>query len=239
MLREDATTLLGARATAPALRDAIEPTPPRYLHLATHGLTGSRARPSDASLALTQPETPTPDDIGFLTLEELTSGWFGRLDGTDLVTLSACDTGRGQAIGDSVMSLPLGFFAAGAETVVASLWKVDDTATTLLMTRFYANLLGRTGSARTIDGDRYGAGESLPKLAALREAQAWLRSLTRKDLRGLRGAEEIAAAASRGAIVPRPAPSASADSDAASERAFDHPYYWAAFVLYGDPGISP
>ena len=66
------------------------------------------------------PERPTPDDIGFLTLDELLTGWLGRLRGTELVTLSACDTARGVTQGDSVMALPMSFLVAGAETVIAS-----------------------------------------------------------------------------------------------------------------------
>ncbi len=202
-------------------------------HLATHGLTGNADRPLEASLALTMPDEPTPDDIGFLTLQEIIGRWAGKLDGTELVVLSACDTALGVARGDSVMALPLGFFVCGAETVVASLWKVDDMATALFMSRFYANYLGRSETMREVDGDTYSAGEPLPKLAALREARLWLRSLTADDRDRLTGASphQIAEAATRDPAPPRgrTAP-ANTRQDA---KPYDHPYYWSAFVLYG------
>ncbi len=229
------TLLLDDDANAVRLRESVVSNPPRFLHLATHGLSGNADRPYEASLALTKPERPTVDDIGFLTLKELIKQWPGRLKGTELVTLSACDTGRGVAKGDSVMALPLGFFAAGAETVVASLWKVDDTATSLLMSRFYANLLGESKSSRQIDGVSYIPGQPLPKLAALREAQAWLRALTNEDKNRLTGAspEQIAQAATRD-VGPRRGRPTIPDGRAAA-RPYDHPYYWAAFVLFGSP----
>ena len=60
-----------------------------------------------------------------------------NLQGTELVILSACDSGAGEVkIGEGVMSLSLAFRIAGAETVLASHWKVSDKATSLLMTEF-------------------------------------------------------------------------------------------------------
>ena len=60
-----------------------------------------------------------------------------NLQGTKLVILSACDTGSGDVkIGEGVMSLRRAFTIAGAETVLASHWKVNDEATSLLMTEF-------------------------------------------------------------------------------------------------------
>src|SRR5205814_8202392 len=60
-----------------------------------------------------------------------------KLQGTDLVILSACDSGTGEIkIGEGVMSLRRAFRIAGAETVLASHWKVNDKATSQLMTEF-------------------------------------------------------------------------------------------------------
>ncbi len=233
---DGAIVLIGDAATAPQLRESLRQRVPRFLHLATHGLTGSRERPYDASLALTMPESPSPDDIGFLTLDELLSHWLGKLKGCELAVLSACDTGRGIKRGDSVMMLPLGFHAAGVPTVVASLWKVDDTATSLLMVRLYENLLGRFDEPRTAHRRTYQPGECLSKLAALDEAKHWLRNLTRDELRKLQNSGPLAMVddtppEERGAeVAHQPVPD-SADSD----HPYEHPYYWSAFVLYGNP----
>ena len=60
-----------------------------------------------------------------------------NLQGTELVILSACDSGTGEMkIGEGVMSLGLAFRIAGAETVLASHWKVSDKATSELMIEF-------------------------------------------------------------------------------------------------------
>lgn len=76
----------------------------------------------------------------------------------DLVVLSACQTGLGEISGDGVFGLQRGFKKAGANTLMMSLWKVDDKATKLLMSRFYSNLV---------------AGKS--KIESLRDAQKYVR----------------------------------------------------------------
>ena len=65
-----------------------------------------------------------------------------KLEGTDLVTLSACDTGKGEVkIGEGVYSLNRAFQEAGAKAVLSTLWTVDDQATSEFMQKFYARFL--------------------------------------------------------------------------------------------------
>ena len=102
------------------------------IHFATHGKFQAD-QPLDSGLYLTKDAA----NDGVLTVGELYSM---HLD-ADLVTLSACETGLGKvANGDDVVGLTRGFLYAGSRSIVASLWSVDDKATSELMESFYANL---------------------------------------------------------------------------------------------------
>src|SRR5258705_10198320 len=75
---------------------------------------------------------------GFVGLQDI----YGLHAPVDLVVLSACRTGLGKDVrGEGLIGLTRGFMYAGASSVVASLWKVDDESTAELMRRFYANML--------------------------------------------------------------------------------------------------
>ena len=237
-LTDQRVLLLGADASVPRLRAEIARLHPRVLHLATHGLLGSREHPLEAALALTMPEVPTADDMGFLTLEDLLRRWAGMLTDTDLVVLSACDTGRGTRRGDAEFSLPWGFFFSGATGVVASLWPVDDVSTALLMARFHEGRLGSFGAPRVIRGWSYAPGKPMLTIDALDEAKTWLRSLTNAQV------EQRIAELHLAHDPPDPAlrdhrgpfqrlnPPIPPDPNA---HPFDRPYYWAPFVLLGSP----
>lgn len=85
-----------------------------------------------------QIDTNNKED-GILTAEEISQM---NLQGLDLVVLSACETALGDITGDGVFGLQRGFKKAGAQSILMSLWKVDDEATCLLMTEFYKNWIG-------------------------------------------------------------------------------------------------
>lgn len=70
------------------------------------------------------------------------------LNKTRIAILSACKTGVGEVTGDGVFGLQRAFKKAGVETLIMSLWKVNDAATQLLMTEFYANWITRHQSKR-------------------------------------------------------------------------------------------
>ena len=82
-------------------------------------------------------KVPDSIDDGVLTAQEVS-----RLDlrGLDLLVLSACQTGLGDVTADGVMGLQRGFKKAGAQSIVMSLWSVDDAATRDMMEQFYKQL---------------------------------------------------------------------------------------------------
>jgi CHAT domain-containing protein len=112
-----------------------------------HPLLRSGLALAGASAPVHEASKPRPD-ASLVTALELAG-----LDlwGTQLVVLSACDTGRGEVqLGQGVQGLRRALVVAGAETVVMSLWKVKDDSTHLLMERYYRNLLAGQGRASAL-----------------------------------------------------------------------------------------
>jgi CHAT domain-containing protein/Tfp pilus assembly protein PilF len=96
------------------------------------------------------------DRSGIITAEEVTAM---NMNKTDMVVLSACETGLGETIsGEGALGLQRSFQIAGARTVVASLWPVNDKATRTLVECFYKNLWEK----------------KMGKLEALRQTQLWM-----------------------------------------------------------------
>ena len=179
--KEQKQVLVGERATETAVKTARSP---RILHLATHGFflpddesaldtvkfggvpdRGITVVPRPAAKRYENPlvrsglafaganhaTTITDGDDGILTALEITGM---DLYGTELVVLSACDTGVGEIkTGEGVFGLRRAFALAGAKNLLMSLWEVSDEVTARQMKMFYQNL------------------QKLPKAEALRQAQ--------------------------------------------------------------------
>lgn len=105
------------------------------VHFATHGVLSADAAASHLKMAK---ETLTVNEI---------MGFEGMEGHTDLVVLSACETAiaLGNSTGAELTTLASAFSAAGAPTLIASLWAVDDTATSELMATFYDSLRNKPG----------------------------------------------------------------------------------------------
>ena len=138
-------------------------------------------------------------------------------EGVDLLALSACETTAQQAgaNGKEVDGFAELAQRLGASSVLATLWKVSDAGTSKLMTEFYR--LRRENS-------------TLPKSEILRNVQ--LNFLNGKSTaeagarrRGSRGVELVGTTDKTSRIPFKPA----------IESPFEHPYYWAPFVLFGSP----
>lgn len=109
----------------------------RIVHLATHSVINSR-HPELTGIVLTMLNERGTHENGFLQLHDI----YGLDLSANLVVLSACSTGLGEDIrGEGLVGLTQGFLYAGTDSVVASLWKVDDRATAELMQHFYRAML--------------------------------------------------------------------------------------------------
>lgn len=139
-----------------------------------------------------------------------------------LVGLSACETGITNQVGliDEFIGLNSAFLAAGAVSVVSSLWKVENLATALLMSKFYEILQHKLRlSSQLRSGD---------VANALRRSQVWLKTLSSEELANYLPLQQFASQLSDHREVDfylrkalsRPHP-------------FAEPYYWAGFIATG------
>jgi len=133
LYERQATLWLGKEATE-ARAKAVGSA--RILHFATHVLLDEQ-HPLDSCIALATPAEDDQDN-GFLAAWEVLESL--RVD-ADLVTLSGCQTALGAAVaGEGLIGLTRAFEYAGARSVLASLWQVEDRRTAALMQRFHAHL---------------------------------------------------------------------------------------------------
>jgi CHAT domain-containing protein len=138
----------------------------QILHLATHGESNSENSLTNY-LRMSGNEKVAQEEIFSMTLDK-----------TSIVTLSACNTAVGDNLDSKfVASLAEAFWLGGSQSVIASLWAVNDESTGLLMTEFYQGL--RAGKSKAL---------------ALKDAQLKVKSTP----------------------------------------GFEHPYFWAGFLLFGD-----
>ncbi len=158
------TVFTGAQATEDTLKQLKSP---KVLHIATHGYFLNAEKVSGAN-GLASPQTgknPALRSMLFFAGAEssLAGEKTGRNDGiltafeaavlnldkTELVVLSACNTGLGKIQnGEGVLGLQRAFRIAGAKSLIMSLWEVEDVATELFMNAFYENwLAGMSKSA--------------------------------------------------------------------------------------------
>jgi len=146
-------TTMVARGFDANCETAMSPRVGEYqiVHFATHGFLNSE-HPELSAIILSGVDQNGVERNGLMSLPDIYS-----LDlSAELVVLSACETALGKDIkGEGWVGLTHSFMSAGSKSVVASLWKVDDRATSILMSDFYQSML-RNG---------------MPPVAALRAAK--------------------------------------------------------------------
>ncbi len=134
---------------------------PSILHLSTHGfvnrpIEGNAMQRSGLIMAYGArawegKAIPKDTEDGILTAAEIATL---DLSGADIVVLSACNTALGEVTTEGVWGLQRAFKQAGAQTIVMSLWQVDDEATAVFMQYFYEALLkGRQTLAKAVSID--------------------------------------------------------------------------------------
>ncbi|MEJ2082263.1 MAG: CHAT domain-containing protein [Acidobacteriota bacterium] len=109
----------------------------RFIHFATHAVLDTE-HPESSGIVLSRVDTKGRPVNGFLRLADI----FNLHLNADTVVLSSCRTALGKDIeGEGVIGLTRGFLYAGASSVMASLWRIQDRATAFLMNTFYTRML--------------------------------------------------------------------------------------------------
>lgn len=176
------STMVYTRATANKTVFMREAPQQDIVHIATHAFVDTTF---DAFSGLVLAAGDDSTDDGMLMGYEIADLSLP----CDLITLSACETGRGKLVaGEGILGLPRLFLGAGAKTVLMTLWKVDDKFPSELMPDFYDYFLNQ----------RYSKAEALNK------AKRFILNNVQIE---------------NGVY-------------------YQHPFYWACFVLYGDPGVG-
>ncbi|MFM7514792.1 MAG: CHAT domain-containing tetratricopeptide repeat protein [Cyanobium sp.] len=174
---------------------------PRILHIATHGFFLADQPPTNDTAAAATPsrEAPLqrsglvfaganrpeadPRDDGYLTAAEATAM---DLEGTELVNLSACETGLGGVqSGEGVYGLQRSLAVAGARSTLLSLWKVADGRTATFLARYYEKLKAGQGRAEALHNTQTEYRNS--KDTNLKDVRVWGAFQLSGDWRPIRG----------------------------------------------------
>ncbi|MBC7882964.1 MAG: tetratricopeptide repeat protein [Anaerolineae bacterium] len=185
----DGPVLLDERFTKANIQENLNSDQPFILHMATHGSFGIN---KDNTFILLFNGKLSLDDLKALELRNVS-----------LLTLSACETAASD--GRSGKGLAAAAEASGAQSVLGSLWSVNDASTSQLMQQFYTNLKSGLG-----------------KVESLRLAQLSL----------LRSQSQVGSTADRGGLGVTP--KAGVTSAGNTQKGFADPFYWAPFILIGD-----
>jgi CHAT domain-containing protein/Flp pilus assembly protein TadD len=185
----DGPVLLDERFTKANIQENLNGDQPIILHMATHGSFGIN---KDSTFILLFNGKLSLDDLKALELRNVS-----------LLTLSACETAASD--GRSGKGLAAAAEASGAQSVLGSLWSVNDASTSQLMQQFYTNLKSGMG-----------------KVESLRLAQLSL----------LGTQSQVASAADRGGLGVTPKVGVLSTNNA--QKGFADPFYWAPFILIGD-----
>lgn len=203
------------------------------IHIATHGFDLSETQDDQLPIAFKEFEDTTlfrkslhltglllsgatntinsgydTDDNGILTADEIS-----RMDlsKTDLVVLSACETGKGYYLYDEgIWGLRRSFELAGVHSTINSLWQVNDLSTYILMTKFYESLIG--GKSR---------------LESLKLAQRYVRNVTVEDIEVWLKSDMRLSLSTENIYNTR-------TKFNNKTKFFSSTKYWAGFVIFGD-----
>jgi CHAT domain-containing protein len=141
-LPKPSTVLLGDRATKNAFV-RLPLNQYKVIHLALHGYADPEF--PDRSALVFAPQS-SPADDGLLQVREIRTLPLN----TNLVTLAACDTAVGPVGEEGVANIVNAFIEAGAQSVVSTLWEMEDHSTAQLMIAFYGHLSHREGKAEAL-----------------------------------------------------------------------------------------
>jgi CHAT domain-containing protein len=148
-----ATLLLGGDATVPRFLELAAGAD--LIHFAGHAVF-NEARPLDSGLLFARP------DLGIDTLRA--RQLYDLRTNAALAFLSACQTGvNSLAAGEDLMGMERGFFSAGVTTVIASLWPVQDKATSMLAHEFYRALLLGAPPSRALQSAQLAVRRQFPQ----------------------------------------------------------------------------